>query len=118
MSGEPYAICQLAPKIAKLLPLLASDKDGEVVATARAIGRTLSAAGADWHDLVAVLRERPPAPEPEFELPFIVRCLHGHPSLNGWESKFIASIVGQQASGRPLTAKQRAAVMRAWDRLQ
>ncbi|MES0074685.1 hypothetical protein [Mesorhizobium sp. M0058] len=45
-------------KIGKLIPRLASDHDGEVVATARAIIRTLGAAGADLHDLVAAL-DRP-----------------------------------------------------------
>ena len=42
-------------KIAVLIPRLASDKDGEVVATARAIGRQLSKCGSDWHDLAAKL---------------------------------------------------------------
>jgi len=39
--------------LSKLIPLLASDKDGEVVATAHAISRVLKASGCDWHDLVA-----------------------------------------------------------------
>jgi len=38
-------------RIAKLLPLLASDKMGEVAATAAAIGRLLAAHGLTWHDL-------------------------------------------------------------------
>jgi len=38
-------------RIAKLLPLLSSDKSGEVVATAAAVGRLLAAAGLTWHDL-------------------------------------------------------------------
>ena len=42
-------------RLAKLLPLLSSDKDGEVVAAARAISRTLTAAGSDWHGLVAAM---------------------------------------------------------------
>ncbi|GJE19541.1 hypothetical protein AIGOOFII_4292 [Methylobacterium marchantiae] len=41
----------IQPKLIKLLPLLASEIDGEVVSTVRAIGRTLSAAGVDFHDL-------------------------------------------------------------------
>ena len=45
----------LPPQILKLLPLLGSDKDGEVVATARAICRTLSSAGIDLHHLAAAL---------------------------------------------------------------
>ena len=45
----------IIPKIAKLLPLLASDQDGEVVATARAIGRTLAAGGSDFHALATAI---------------------------------------------------------------
>ena len=41
----------IPPQIGKLLPMLASDKDGEVVATARAICRTLGAVNLDLHDL-------------------------------------------------------------------
>ncbi|MFE1603337.1 hypothetical protein [Methylobacterium sp. ID0610] len=46
-----------AQKLAKLIPLLASDQGGEVVATARAIGRSLSAAGLDLHALAAFIEE-------------------------------------------------------------
>lgn len=42
-----------ADLLAKLLPRLASDHDGEVIATAAAIGRTLAAAERDWHDIAA-----------------------------------------------------------------
>jgi hypothetical protein len=45
----------IGPRLAKLLPLLASDQPGEVVATAAAITRTLAAAGADWHGLAALV---------------------------------------------------------------
>ena len=56
------ALTTIAPKLGKLIPLLASDKPGEVVATAAAITRTLKQAGADWHDLAKVLgRAEPPA---------------------------------------------------------
>jgi hypothetical protein len=43
----------------KLLPLLASEHDGEVVAAARAIGRTLAAAGLDWHALANAIQTLP-----------------------------------------------------------
>lgn len=46
-------------KVLALLPRLASDADGEVIATARLIGRQLSVAGSDWHDLVARLKSSP-----------------------------------------------------------
>ena len=45
----------IGPRLAKLLPLLASDQPGEVVATARAIGQTLQRGGMDWHDFAAVV---------------------------------------------------------------
>lgn len=49
------ALAPVAPKIAKLIPRLASDHDGEVVATVRAIRRTLESAGLDLHTLAAGL---------------------------------------------------------------
>jgi hypothetical protein len=44
-------------KLAKLIPLLSSDKDGEVIATVQAIRRTLAGAGNDLHDLAAFLEQ-------------------------------------------------------------
>lgn len=64
-------------KLRKLLPMLASDHAGEVVATVAAIMRTLESAGACLHDLVALIdkpprvvekvvyREQEPAPKAE-----------------------------------------------------
>jgi hypothetical protein len=45
----------IAPTLGKMIPRLASDHDGEVVATVRAIGRLLKSSGRDWHDLAATL---------------------------------------------------------------
>ena len=42
-------------QVAKLIPRLASDHGGEVVATARAIARTLKAAGLDFHELASAI---------------------------------------------------------------
>jgi hypothetical protein len=42
-------------KIAKLIPALHSHSEIEIASAARAIGRLLKAAGADWHDLAAVV---------------------------------------------------------------
>jgi hypothetical protein len=47
-------------RLAKLLPRLASEHDGEVVNTVRAIGRTLAAEGLDWHALAGVIQALPP----------------------------------------------------------
>ena len=48
-------LAYIAPKLQKLIPLLASDKDGEVLAAVGAIRRVLGAAGADLHDLAEVI---------------------------------------------------------------
>ena len=42
----------LIPTLKKLIPRLASNHDGEVVATVRAIQRVLKSAGRDLHDLL------------------------------------------------------------------
>jgi hypothetical protein len=41
----------IAAKLGRFIRLLASDRDGEVVAAARALTRTLKSAGADLHQL-------------------------------------------------------------------
>jgi hypothetical protein len=45
------------PRLPKLLLMLSSSHDGEVVGAARAIGRVLADTGMDWHHLAdAVIR--------------------------------------------------------------
>jgi hypothetical protein len=50
-----HPITQIAQRLKKLVLLLSSNQDGEVVGAARAIDRALRSAGADWHDLVSQL---------------------------------------------------------------
>ena len=45
------ALAPLATKLANFIRLLSSDKEGELIATAHAIRRTLKAAGSDIHAL-------------------------------------------------------------------
>jgi hypothetical protein len=45
----------ISPTISKLIPRLASNHAGEVVATAAAIGRVLEANKLSWHDLAAAV---------------------------------------------------------------
>jgi len=45
----------LARRLGKAVALLGSPQDGEVIAAARAIGRTLDAAGIDWHRLATLV---------------------------------------------------------------
>jgi hypothetical protein len=84
---------QVAPKLRKLLLMLSSNKDGEVVNAARAIERTLRAANADWHDLTERLsapRSPPPPPPPsaswEAKREF---CLRHENLLRGREYAFV-----------------------------
>lgn len=62
------ALAPISDKLAALFPRLASDADGEVVATARAIGRQLQKAGTDWHAIAELIR-RPVLQEPVFTVP-------------------------------------------------
>ncbi len=48
-------LSRIGGRVAKLLPLLASNRPGEVAAAAAAITRTLNDAGLDWHTLAAVV---------------------------------------------------------------
>jgi hypothetical protein len=57
----------IATRLKKLLLMLSSDREGEVVNAARLIGTTLRDAGSDWHDLAAGLLTpagRKPLPPP------------------------------------------------------
>src|SRR3954453_7674857 len=46
----------LARKLGKAVALLGSQQDGEVLAAARAIGRTLESAGMDWNGFGSLVR--------------------------------------------------------------
>jgi hypothetical protein len=55
----PAPIAQIAGRLRKLVLLLSSNRDGEVVGAARAIDRALRSAGCDWHDLIKLLDRTP-----------------------------------------------------------
>lgn len=59
MGGKMNALAPAVPKIVKLIPRLASNHDGEVIATVRAIERTLKSAGVDLHALARALEKEP-----------------------------------------------------------
>ena len=55
----------VAPRIAALVRMLASPADGEALNAARALGRTLSSAGLDFHPLASLVEHpivSPPTP--------------------------------------------------------
>ena len=51
--------------IAKLIPLLGSDKPGEVAATVAAIDRNLRSGNEDWHALARIIRKPDDPVKPE-----------------------------------------------------
>ena len=59
------ALASISDKLAILIPRLGSDRDGEIVATVKAIGRQLTKNGSDWHDLAAMLTAPPATFQPE-----------------------------------------------------
>ena len=106
-------------KVCKLIPRLASNHDGEVVATARAIERTLKAAKEDWHSLVSVLngsgksskRALPEEPPVWEELTAGERLawlflLTGDFEGSPWETEFLGSILDQYRRRGRLSEKQ------------
>jgi hypothetical protein len=60
---------QITARLKKLLLMLSSDGDGEVVNAARLIESTLRDAGHDWHDLAGALTEPTAAPQPKWSRP-------------------------------------------------
>ncbi len=108
---------QIADKIARIIPRLASTFDHEIVSCAKAIDRTLRRADLDWHDLANCITEsgidrprpnhrwHPAEDEPVAplwgELDFNGRvewlnALDGYHGLTEWEGEFVASIASRQ----------------------
>lgn len=58
MNGSPT----IPAKVRLLVPVLGAPIDGEALGACRAIGRTLTSAGLDFHDLAAALPIRPMSP--------------------------------------------------------
>jgi hypothetical protein len=107
---------------------------GEVVATARAIGRTLESHGLDWHDLAAAVCGKAQSRQScrmNDELPLWSELDSGHrlawldailPSywLSRWEHEFALDIRAKLRTGRRFSYKQQIVlnrlIIRAWDR--
>ena len=53
----------LLPKLEPLMRMLASENDGEALNAARALGRALKGAGADFNDLAERITAEPPSPK-------------------------------------------------------
>jgi hypothetical protein len=115
------------PKLRRLIPLLASDKGGEVIATTAAISRILEVSGYNWHDLATALTEQPrlvvvwPRPAPgratHGDLLHMACEVDGHPDLSPWEIDFVSGVRRTLRLGYPLSSKQRRILGLTWERL-
>jgi hypothetical protein len=69
MTGKPPPVGRLPPvvrdKLAKLVPMLSSDRDGERIGAVSAIDRVLKSANLDWHDLAAQITAGPVQEQPQ-----------------------------------------------------
>jgi hypothetical protein len=104
-------------RLAKLLGLLGSDHDGEVVAAGRTADRLVRGAGVTWRDVVLrhPLPRQPPDPVPFGDAGELDYCLRWSDQLSAWEANFVASISRQV---RPLTTRQRNVLARIVDKLR
>jgi hypothetical protein len=118
-------------KLALLIPRLASNFDGEVVATVRAILRVLGASGNDLHDLARIVEKDTPEPKnahsrkqsehhrqsqdrPDDIIAFAGRLLETCSRLTDWERDFLTNIRNQARDKYwfKLSEKQQAVVNR------
>ena len=116
--ADMAALAPIASKIAKLIPRLASDHEGEVIATVRAIARTLEATGRDFHDLADAIGREPKRviiyrnwgpgdPETWHELAMWLRD-HDGGQLKPHERAFVRDMAGRLVMGGKPTDKQAA----------
>src|ERR1043165_884716 len=93
-------------RLAKLLGMLGSEHDGEVVTAARHADALVRRAGLTWRDVVAANDEQPQLVDrvgfgDANEIRF---CLRHRYRLSEWEKTFLESI---REKGAPLSTRQR-----------
>jgi hypothetical protein len=96
-------------KLAKLLRLLSSDKDGEVLAAASAIKRTLAAEGSDIHALADTLCRPQPQHRPRHEDDndwHSIACECQAYGLSQREQNFVTDMVAWTARATPTDKQQ------------
>jgi hypothetical protein len=101
-------LAPIAPQLGKLVLMLSSNHDGEIVATARAIDRVLRSHRLDWHDFAQAICLPAPAARPCDDADWrdlLAFCASRMNRLNSREREFLRSIA--QWRGQNLTERQR-----------
>jgi len=109
-------LAPVADRLAKLIPRLASDHDGEVLATVGAIRRTLDGANLTLHDLAKVLTASTPMHREigtAAEMLDLLRRAGGF--LNDWERRFVSDLSVRVQRGKRLTPKQCATLRKIFE---
>jgi hypothetical protein len=104
------ALAPIAPRLAKLVALLSSDKDGEVLGAVEAMKRLLGTVDADFHDLARVVEgddHRDTARRDDDWVDLIHRLLANAGSLSDRDYEFLRSMRRHVALGREPTLRQR-----------
>jgi len=110
------SLAPVAGRIAKLLPLLASDQPGEVVAAISALRRTLAAAGLDLNDLAgAVERLADLAPQDWGEL--VELCLAHAELLSDRDWRFVNGVRPRVLLGGDPSEAQKQWLRDIWKRV-
>jgi hypothetical protein len=86
------ALATIGTTVGKLIRLLDSDRDGEVLGAARAIRRVLEGAGLDFHDLARAIEVPGPPIPPEWR-DMATFCRKHAQSLTERERAFVLSMV-------------------------
>jgi hypothetical protein len=119
------ALTTVGPRIGALIRLLGSDRDAEALAAARALGRTLEAAGQDFHALADVVERsiersaRPPDQERAHHREYedwrsMARWLRDSGSrLSPKERGFVSDIASRPGT---LSARQQAWLLALYER--
>jgi hypothetical protein len=100
----PTNLSAIPPRLSKMLLMLSSNCNGEVVAAARAINKTLQGTGNDWHDLVADMLPPLAAAGAHLEVRDVVQwCFSRRSVLSPRDREFPESAARQL---KPLSVKQ------------
>jgi hypothetical protein len=107
MSALPHTI---AGTVAKLIALLSSSQDGEVLGAVAAIRRTLAAEKLDLHDLAHLVAGSPSSTRGNGLDPIAAAqfCLDSGIPYDDREVKFLLNVPRLVRRGLPLTPKQAA----------